>query len=87
MGPRPSGSWALHETEIRLLPALPPQWTEGSVRGLRARGGYSVDISWRDGKLVNAVVRATQSGKVTVRCGEQTWALDLKAGDEWVQRW
>ena len=74
-------------TEIRLLPALPPQWSEGSVRGLRARGGYSVDVSWRDGKLVNAVVRATQTGRVTVRCGEQSWVLDLKAGDEWVRRW
>ncbi len=73
-------------TEIRLLPALPPQWSEGAVRGLRARGGYSVDVFWRDGKLVNAVVRATQSGPVTVRWGEQSWNFDLKAGDEWVQR-
>ncbi|RXK53603.1 glycoside hydrolase family 95 protein [Oleiharenicola lentus] len=86
-GPPAAGSAIPPYTEIRLLPALPPQWSEGAARGLRARGGYSVDVAWRDGKLVSAVVRATQSGKVTVRCGEQSWALDLKAGDEWVQRW
>ena len=57
------------------------------MRGLRARGGYSVDLTWREGKPVNATVRATQAGKVTVRWGEKSWALDLKAGEEWVQRW
>lgn len=51
-----------HTGELRLLPALPTQWPAGEVRGLRARGGYAVDISWRGGALSKAVIHPQQSG-------------------------
>lgn len=60
-----------HAGEIHLLPALPSAWPNGSVTGLRARGGYAVDIEWRDGKLHEATVHAAQDGVCRVRIGEE----------------
>jgi alpha-L-fucosidase 2 len=46
-----------HLGEIILLPALPAEWSNGSITGLKARGGYTVDISWENGKLVKAIIQ------------------------------
>jgi len=51
-----------HEDVIRLLPALPSEWSEGSVRGLRARGGFTVSMSWKDGSPTRAAVEASVDG-------------------------
>ena len=66
---------------IRLLPALPKQWSEGKVTGLLARGGFEVDIEWQDCKLIEATVRSLLGGSCTVRYGAQTEELKLKAGE------
>ena len=71
-----------HAGEIDLLPALPTAWPRGSVRGLRARGGYVVDIEWSDGRLARAFIVATRPGPVAIRYGEQTWALTMKKGEQ-----
>jgi len=47
-----------HVREIHLLPAIPKAWPTGSVRGLRARGAFEVDIRWKDGTLEEAVIRS-----------------------------
>lgn len=71
------------EGEIRLLPALPPDWPEGNVRGLKARGGYEVDFAWRDGQLVETKVRASLEGEIKLVVGERTiWSGQMKAGEE-----
>jgi alpha-L-fucosidase 2 len=56
-----------HSGELSLLPALPRQWKTGAVSGLRARGGYEVDMEWTDGALTLATVKAKYGGTCRLR--------------------
>ncbi|MFB6218378.1 MAG: glycoside hydrolase N-terminal domain-containing protein [Halobacteriaceae archaeon] len=56
-----------HAGELRLLPALPPGWPSGSVEGLRARGGFEVDIEWDSGTLSAATVHSSRGDTCRVR--------------------
>ncbi len=56
-----------HAGEIRLLPALPPDWADGSARGLRARGGFEIDQEWRGGRLSEVTIRSSLDGLARVR--------------------
>jgi alpha-L-fucosidase 2 len=67
-----------HAGEISLLPALPPQWPNGSVLGLRARGGYEVSLEWEEGKLHSAKISNRAGGSCNVRYGEKTAKLAVK---------
>ncbi len=70
-----------HAGEIQVLPGLPKAWATGSVKGLRARGGFEVDIVWRKGLLKNVTVRApSNDGKVKLRYGAWVTEVELKQG-------
>ncbi|MGD0094048.1 MAG: glycoside hydrolase family 95-like protein, partial [Planctomycetota bacterium] len=59
-----------HENELHLLPALPRAWNSGEVRGLRARGGFEVDLAWRDSRISAAAIRSFKGGLCRVRSTE-----------------
>ena len=71
--------------EIELLPALPKAWPSGSVKGLRARGGFEVDVKWNDGKLAEATVRSLNGGTTQLRYGSMTREVKLAKGKTY--RW
>ena len=70
-----------HAGEIELLPALPKAWPKGEVKGLRARGGFEVDIAWENGRLARAALRSVTGNKCVVRYGENRRELSLKRGE------
>jgi len=67
--------------EIQLLPALPAAWPQGSVKGLCARGGYVVDIAWRNGTLSSATIMSRKGGSIPVRYRDNVHNLNLHAGE------
>ncbi len=66
--------------EIELLPALPKAWLNGSVKGLRARGGFKLDVQWKESKLVNVTVRSLAGGSCRLRYGNVTRDFNLAKG-------
>ncbi len=66
---------------IELLPALPPKWPDGRIAGLRARGGFVVDIAWRSGTLHEAAIRSERGGSCRLRLADGTFRdLELAPG-------
>ncbi len=77
-----------HMGFIHLLPALPDAWQTGSVRGLRVRGGFEVDIAWKDGHATETVLRATLDRRLVLRppVGQQIAALTIAGAPAAVER-
>jgi len=60
-----------HDGEIKLLPALPDAWSTGSFKGLRSRGGFEVDVTWKDGKLTEASLKSDLGRPCVIRSKNQ----------------
>ncbi len=69
-----------HGSEITLLPALPKAWAEGRVRGLKARGGVEIGMTWSGGKPVEVSLEATQDGDHRIRFPRGVRATKIRAG-------
>jgi alpha-L-fucosidase 2 len=77
-----------HAGEIELLPALPRAWPDGAARGLRARGGFEIDMDWEEGRLRRVAVRSSRGGPCRLRHRDRVIDLETDAGglhvlDEW----
>ncbi len=64
---------------VELLPALPPTWTAGEVKGIRARGGYEIAMTWKDARVEKLDITARKSGKVTIKYNGETRRVKVKA--------
>ncbi|MBN2314770.1 MAG: glycoside hydrolase family 95 protein [Sedimentisphaerales bacterium] len=72
-----------HNGQLHLLPALPNAWPTGSITGLRARGGYVVDIHWKNGKLERAFVTSTSDRSTRIRYGDETQTVHIARGQQY----
>jgi len=70
-----------HQGFIELLPALPTEWSSGEVKGLRARGGFEVDMKWEAGNLVSANILSLSGNKSGLRYNGKNLELDMKKGE------
>src|SRR5262249_19814251 len=69
-----------HAGGLHLLPALPAAWPSGHVHGLCARGGFVVEIAWRDGKLEQTRIYSKLGGNCVIRYGEKTIEVKTERG-------
>lgn len=72
-----------HDGFITLLPALPSLWKDGKVSGLVARGGFVVDMIWRNGRLLSVAVLSNKGGKCYLKYRGKIHALDTSAGERY----
>jgi len=70
-----------HAGEISLLPALPPSWKDGSVTGLKARGGFEVSLEWKDGKLTKSEIKSLLGNPCVVRVNGKTTNYTTAKGE------
>jgi alpha-L-fucosidase 2 len=66
---------------IHVLPALPSNWPTGHIKGLRARGGFEVDLVWQNGRAASLTIRSAKGGTAILRHGDRSREIKVAAGE------
>lgn len=66
---------------LHLLPALPQAWSKGSISGLKARGGFEIDMDWKEAILITVTIKATMGGTCKIRFNDKSFGVTLKEGE------
>ncbi|MCH5598228.1 glycoside hydrolase family 95 protein [Niabella ginsengisoli] len=69
-----------HQGYIQLLPALPDEWSTGSVKGLVARGGFIIDMKWKNNKLISTTIFSKLGGDCVIKTGSVNKTLKTLPG-------
>lgn len=70
-----------HTNTVHILPALPDAWPTGQVKGLKTRGGFEIDIDWKDGKLNRLVIKSTSTKMARIKYGQNEIELEVPKGE------
>lgn len=71
-----------HEGKIRILPALPDAWKDGSIKGIRARGGFEIDMLWQDKMVKSLTISSEKGGQVELLVNGEEYQVSLKRGQD-----
>lgn len=69
-----------HQGYIQLLPALPQSWQKGSIKGLKCRGGFEINMSWENGKLIDLTVLSNSGNKLIIKYGDKIIEKETTSG-------
>jgi alpha-L-fucosidase 2 len=75
------------ENEIRLLPALPDAWESGSVKGICARGGFEIEMEWKNKEIKKMIVSSKKGGQTTLIYGDKKQIITLKKDQKLAINW
>lgn len=73
--------------ELRILPALPDDWDQGSVKGIRARGGLEISMDWKNNKPTNLTINSKTDTTINLKLGDKQKVVSLKQGDNSIIFW
>jgi len=73
--------------ELRILPALPDDWDQGSVKGIRARGGLEISMDWKNNKPTNLTINSKTNTTINLKLGDKQKVVSLKQGDNSIIFW
>lgn len=73
-----------HNNEIHILPAIPNEWQDGFIKGIKARGNFTVDIYWNKGKLTKLKIKSVSSGICNIRYKNKTIRFETEKGKEYL---